>query len=751
MESTINKTDNVPRLAISLEAIIYAVIVAVALALRVVDLGSIPLDNAQAHEALAALRRVDGNVPGDPVAALNPLMAMVNQITFLFFGHSTVAARIGTALIGTFVVLGPLLWRRMLGRIPAVIMSGLLALSPVAITSARTMGGVTWTMAVLFLTGWALLKLWETQQPRFSIMVTMGIGAMVLLTEPTGLITLVGVILGLAYAILSLPTDDTNRQRMLAAFRNWNWQEGLISALALVLIVGTGLFTAPGGLTSVGNAFYDLVDGFASRPDNKPFAFATLIALRYEFGILLFGVIAVLISWRERHFATRFFTGWLVWSFFLSLLYGDPTPDAGLWLVVPAIGLTALLVTRLLLPMHSGYWADMVPEWGVAFHAIVTALLLVGVAINLLILGRATQQEAEPLSIERIEPDVMSSAGKLGAINSTVPQNAMQLDVPALADGTEQTYEITVQVVPIGDDWTPRLTVENNRELESFGPYVYNPDGEDNGIVETVQLVSGTTYFFRVSSEDGTLEDTKQFMLLTYGGDKEDIWWPQLDIPQLMLLLRVSPTPLRAAPAMFTPFLILLGIIVFLLVGSLWGPRAATRGLAFGVLGYTVVAGIGLGWQASHTYAGDPRELWQTDPVHVDGYERLAETLRFMSLQATGEPNRMSLAIQAKDDGALAWLVRDFDEATFVSQTGLESTPDAVIVPDVQANPTLGDDYIGQDFTLSYAWNLSDLSWTDFLAWLTVRETRLEPAPDEQAYLWVRKDVYGVDQIPTAP
>lgn len=751
METTLNKSSDVQRLAISLEAIIYIVMVVVGLALRVVDLGSIPLDAAQAHEALAALRRVDGSVAGDPVAALNPLMALVNQILFLFFGQSNVVARIGTALAGTLVVLGPLMWRRVLGRIPAVIMSGLLALSPVAITSARTMGGVTWTMLVLFLTGWALLKFWETQQPRFTIMVTMGLGAMALLTEPTGLITLIGVLLGLGYAIASLPPEDENRQAMLASFRNWNWQDGLMGALALVLVVGTGLFTAPGGLTSVGNAFYELVDGFASRPADKPFAFATLIALRYEFGILLFGIVAILFSWHERHFAMRFFSGWLAWSFIMALLYADPAPDAALWLVVPAGGLTALFVTRLLLPIHSGYWADMVPEWGVPFHAIVTALLLVGVAINLLIIGRATQQEAEPLGIERIEPDVMSAAGKLGAVNRNVAQNSMQLDVPALADGSEETYEITVQVVPISDGWTPRLIVDNNREFEPFGPYIYNPESDDTGIVQTVQLVSGTSYFFRVSNDGGTPDETKQFMLLTYGGDKDEIWGPQLDMPLVMLLLRVSPTPLRAAPAMFIPFLVLLGIIVYLLVGSLWGPRAANRGVAFGILSYAVVAGIGLGWQASHTFAGDPRELWHTDPVHVDGYDRLAETLRFMSLQATGEPDKMSLVVEGEDDGALAWLVRGFENTRFVTQTGLETAPEAVIVPDTQTNPTLGDDYVGQDFVLGYEWSLSDLSWTDFVAWLAVRETRLEPDVDEHAYLWVRKDVYGVEEIPTTP
>lgn len=750
MDTTFERTPSMPRIRLSLETIVYIFILAVALGLRVVALGDTPLDNAQAHEALAALRRVNDDVPGGPLTAHYPLMAFVNQLMFLFFGTSSFVARLATALAGTAVVFGPLLWRSTLGRIPALVMSGLLALSPVAITASRTMGGVTWSILIVFIAGWALLRFWETQQPRYATMVMLSVGSLILLTTPTGILTFGGLLIGLMFAVSALPRDSEGRQLIRESNRHWNWTEGLMAILVAVLVIGTGFFTISGGLTSVGSTLAELIDGFGSRPDGQPLAYAFLVAVRYEFGILLFGLVGVYLALTNDSFVDRFFAGWLMWSALISLIYVNATPDMALWLTVPAAGLTAIIISELLTPAHSGYWSDLIPGWGIPFHAVITTTILVAIALNLLILGRATQTEAEALSIERIEFTHVNSAAKLGALAPGIPQTTMQLDVPAVGSDPKilERYQITLQIERIDDGWTPTLTVTNNQDDTVLGPFIYD---EEDGLIEPFILQNGVSYFFRIGNNDGPLSETRQFMLLTYEGSKDDVSGLKLSNPTIMTLLRISPKPLRSAPFLFVPFLTLLAAVIYMLMGSLWGPRAALRGAAFGVLIYFVGAGLGLGLQASYTFADDPRELWHTSPVDTDGYESLAETLRFMSLQATGEPDKMTVTVQGEDDGALAWLLRNFENARFVSQTNPEITSDAVIVPFTNARPALGDDYVGQDFTLSQDWPLSDLSWTDFVAWLTVRQTRIAPVADEEIMLWVRKDVYGVKEIPTAP
>jgi hypothetical protein len=188
-------------------------------------------------------------------------------------------------------------------------------------------------------------------------------------------------------------------------------------------------------------------------------------------------------------------------------------------------------------------------------------------------------------------------------------------------------------------------------------------------------------------------------------------------------------------------------MIVFFLVGSIWGSRTAWRGVGFGFLIYFMGYGIGLGWQASHVYSGEARELWQTDPVPATQYEALVETLKTMSLQGDGEPYSIEILVQGEDDTALAWLLHDFDNVTFARRLPLDAKAEAVIVP-ANVRPELAADYVGQDFIFDYRWSYSSLNWTDFGAWLIWRESRYEPVVSQQMMLWIRKDIYGVEEIP---
>jgi hypothetical protein len=120
-----------------------------------------------------------------------------------------------------------------------------------------------------------------------------------------------------------------------------------------------------------------------------------------------------------------------------------------------------------------------------------------------------------------------------------------------------------------------------------------------------------------------------------------------------------------------------------------------------------------------------------------------------MSRQATGEVNRLDITVQGGDDTALAWALRNFERTEFVDGLGIEVDSGVVIAPKTSEEPVLGDDYVGQDFALTRHWELAWLNWTDFVAWLTLRETRYPPEPDHQVVLWARKDVYGIERVTT--
>ena len=73
----------------------------------------------------------------------------------------------------------------------------------------------------------------------------------------------------------------------------------------------------------------------------------------------------------------------------------------------------------------------------------------------------------------------------------------------------------------------------------------------------------------------------------------------------------------------------------------------------------------------------------------------------------------------------------------------------AVLVPFGVAQTAMGADYIGKDLVTRQMWDIDTLSWRDNLMWLYRSESQWKPVPQERLMLWVRKDVYGVEQVTT--
>jgi hypothetical protein len=187
--------------------------------------------------------------------------------------------------------------------------------------------------------------------------------------------------------------------------------------------------------------------------------------------------------------------------------------------------------------------------------------------------------------------------------------------------------------------------------------------------------------------------------------------------------------------------------VLFFLVGSLWSARTAWRGFALGTLGALVLFSLGLGGRATFAASGDPRELWTIDPV-TDAVHDLRATLRTMSLRDTGEPRQATITAFVPEDGGLAWALRDYPNTEYVRGVGAETNTAMVLMPVGEPPPPLGADYVGKTLVLRQAWSTQTLSWRDALMWFYRNDSRVKPTPGEQWRLWVRKDVYGVEQVP---
>ncbi|MBI5959150.1 MAG: glycosyltransferase family 39 protein, partial [Chloroflexi bacterium] len=375
------------QVGITLEVLIYVALVFLSLVLRVVQLGHAPLDDAEAQQALAALRTADDRVSGEALVAESPLTFGLNVLSFAVVPASNTAARLPVALAGVLLTLSPVLWRRYLNPLPPLIASFLLAVSPVTLLAARTMSPVVWTMLLAVIAPWLVLRYVETRDSRWAVAATASCAAMIFLTEPAGFLTFLALAFGVIFAWL---IDDDPETDLNSAIRklihDWPWANGLLAAGIVIALTATGFFWFPSGLTNIGNTLWEGLRGFVVRPDDRPIALPVWIGLRYETALWLFGLVAAYRAVREGGFFERALVGWALAGTLWSLGYAGADSAHALWLTIPVTMLVALAITGWITEKSTGFWN--VPAWAVPAHAVLTAALWMIVGVSLIMLGK---------------------------------------------------------------------------------------------------------------------------------------------------------------------------------------------------------------------------------------------------------------------------------------------------------------------------------------------------------------------------
>ena len=121
----------------TLEHAFYALALALAVGLRFLHLGTLPLSDFEAAWALQALRVTQGY---HPVLGPNPAYVHLTAVLFYIFGASDFLARFWPALAGCVLVLVPWFLRSRFGRIPALVLAFGLALDPGLVAMSHLAG-----------------------------------------------------------------------------------------------------------------------------------------------------------------------------------------------------------------------------------------------------------------------------------------------------------------------------------------------------------------------------------------------------------------------------------------------------------------------------------------------------------------------------------------------------------------------------------------------------------------------------------
>lgn len=205
---------------------------------------------------------------------------------------------------------------------------------------------------------------------------------------------------------------------------------------------------------------------------------------------------------------------------------------------------------------------------------------------------------------------------------------------------------------------------------------------------------------------------------------------------------QVRVDPINAVWSTISVLFIGLG---FFLVSSLWGVASALRGGGLGLLIFGMVTSLGSGWGAAVTKAESALELWHTEATGREVFV-LRDTLDELARRETRGAPRITLFVLAPDDGVVAWAVRNYINAQFITEPNEARTQEIALLPMLAEPPALGGAYVGQDFIVSRSWNLTTLYGLDVLAWWMQRRTRFPELPSQTMVLWLRQDIY--DGVP---
>lgn len=304
---------------------IYGIILIIAVAFRLLNLNSVPLTNPEAQQALCA---VDAERSG--CDAISRIYLFFTDTLFTIFGSSNFSARVVPALLGSLIVILPLLLEPLLEKKTAVVLAICLALDPILIQTARAASDVMIGMVfILFLLVFLLKRNWS------AAVVTFAFG---LLSGKTFWIGF--LITGMAYGVTWLLSHkevriEDHQEIDIPLFRKQNMHLLLILFL-LWLGISTRLATEPSGLWSPVKALLSIFPG--STVGDPEMALSTdvrLVAfLFYAFYAIVFCIAAFFHTKKQENKKNLFLLVWILLGMVVFLIPQFSFYEA-VWMCVP--------------------------------------------------------------------------------------------------------------------------------------------------------------------------------------------------------------------------------------------------------------------------------------------------------------------------------------------------------------------------------------------------------------------------------
>jgi len=319
------------------EGWLYALAFLIAIALRFIQLGAMPLTDAEAAPALQALHIAQGL---KPALSPHPFYILSTAVLFFIYGAGTdFLARFFPALIGSLLVFAPLLFTDRIKPRPGLILAFFIALDPGLVSLSRQAASPIFALAFL-LFAWGFFNQNKASLAGF-------FAALALLSGPSIWVGVLG--LAITWAILKAintrrPSQPTTSDPDFQP-STFNYQLSTISLVATFLTVGTLLFIAPNGISAALASIPAFIRTWLTD-SNVPAGRLFFSLLVYQPLGFLLALIAIIRGWGNGSRRIISLSVWLLVALLLVIFTPSRQLADLVWVLIPLWALASLELIR---------------------------------------------------------------------------------------------------------------------------------------------------------------------------------------------------------------------------------------------------------------------------------------------------------------------------------------------------------------------------------------------------------------------
>lgn len=395
---------------ITIEHTLYALVLAFALGIRLLNLGAAPLSDFEADWALQALSVALGEqIAIEP----QPGYVFLTGLTFSLLGSSNAAARLWSALVGGGLVISPFFFRGLMGRKAALILAFGLALDPGLVALSRLAGG---PMLAL---GFGMLALGFVY---VRLPVLAGIFAgLATLSGPAVIPGILGLGLTLvmvkALGNMGILPSLKEREHAPDPIQKDSLRIGILSAGVTVFVAGSLFVRFPQGLGAWIATIPAYLGGWVELSGVPAVRLLAALVVYQPVAVIFsfFGAVRVWIrgDWGDsddsRTLLARRISLWMVVALILALLYPARQVGDVVWMLLPMWALGALVLAHYLKAVTE----HRMPFFG---QAALVIMLLAFLWLNL-----SRESQAQPgVQLNLLRVGMMVGVLALGALTTVL-------------------------------------------------------------------------------------------------------------------------------------------------------------------------------------------------------------------------------------------------------------------------------------------------------------------------------------------